>query len=588
VYKKPGRNAPALRRNDPCPCRSGSKYKALREIKKGGPEMNIHDFERHIDKTILERGYGYYIDGNVTRASKQSDNTFLFHVEGSEDYEVLVETAIDGQILHSQCDCPYDFGPVCKHEVAVYFRLLVILNGDFGDGDEHSPIHMVLDNLSKNELIDIIVNLTKNDATLKNSLMVKFSKGDNQQELEGCRRLIDSIIRKYTGREGFIQYRLTGNFVSELEEVAEKARQAEDVLLSLDIAFLLFEEAVGAFQYADDSGGDIGSLVYETLELIEEIPSGVDGTDPLQAEIFEKVLSQVENGVLDGWSDYKIDLLSICCELVDDITLRKRLTDKIESMLDERSSDRYSHYENESMLQLLLELTKKYGTQEEAEEFIYEHLHYSAFREQLLNKLLLEKNDQKVIELSKEGEVQDQRYPGLLSKWKKFRYIAYKNLSLKEEQYLLAKEFLFQGDFSYYKELKELSSESKEEFYTNLKEELKTANSWQARSMFLKLIDEENDVEELLLFVRSNPRYIEEYANKLFNHDKEGVEEIYRGYIQAAASSSSNRKAYQTVCHILINYKKIAGKPKQVKLIDELMELHKRRPAFLDELGKIK
>ncbi|MEG9298253.1 hypothetical protein V6B33_17455 [Mangrovibacillus sp. Mu-81] len=553
--------------------------------------MNIHGFENHVDKTILDRGYCYYIDGNVTKASKQSENTFLFQVEGSEDYEVLVETAADGHILHSQCDCPYDFGPVCKHEVAAYFRILAMLKGDFGDGgekEEHSTIHMVLDSLSKKELIDIIVNLTKDDTILKNRLMVKFSKRGNQQEFEGCRRLINSIIRIYKGREGFIQYRLTRNFVRELEEVAEKARQTEGVLQSLDIAVLLFEEAIGAFQYADDSGGDIGSLVDETLELIEEITSGVDSTDPLQAEIFERLLNQVENEVLDGWSDYKIELLSICCELVDDIKLRKRLIDKIESMLDERSSDRYSHYESESMLQLLLELTKKYGTEEEAEEFIYEHLHYTNFREQLLNKLLLEKNDQKVIEFAQEGEAKDQQYPGLISKWKKFRYLAYKNLSLREEQYLLAKEFLFQGDFSYYEELKGLSSENKENFYTNLKQELKDAKSWQAGSMFLKLIDEENDVEELLLFVRSNPIYIEEYAHKLFDHDKEGVEEIYRGYIQAAASSSSNRKAYQTVCHILINYKRIAGKPKQVELIDELMELYKRRPAFLDELGKIK
>lgn len=553
--------------------------------------MNIHDFKRYIDKTILDKGYGYYIDGNVTKASKQSENTFLFHVEGSDDYEVLVEMADDGEILFSKCDCPYDFGPVCKHEVAAYFRLSKMLNEDVEDikgNDGQSDLHMVLKGLSKEELTDIIVDITNQDPALENALLVKFSKGDNQQDLDGCRRLIDSIIRKYTGIEGFIRYRLTRGFVTEMEEVAEKARQVEDTLLALEIAFLLFEEAIGAFQYADDSDGDIGSLVDETLELIEEIVFGVDDTDPLQSEIFEVLLGQVENGVLDGWSDYKIDLLSICCELVDDITLRKRLIDKIESMLDERSSDRYSHYEIESMLQLLLELTKKYGTQEEAEEFIYEHLQYTAFREQLLNKLLLEKNDHKVIELAQEGEAKDHLYPGLISKWKTFRYLAYKNLSLREQQYMLAKEFLFQGDFPYYEDLKELTSENKKDFYRHLKQELKSAKSWQARSVFLKLIDEENDLEELLLFVRSNPKYIEEYAHKLIEHDKAKVDEVYKEYILDAASSSSNRKAYQKVCQKLIKYKRIAGKPKQVELIDELMDLYRRRPAFLSELGKIK
>jgi hypothetical protein len=485
--------------------------------------MNIHDFKRHIDKTILDRGYGYYIDGSVTKASKQSENTFLFHVVGSVDYEVLVEMAVNGQILYSECDCPYDFGPVCKHEVAAYFRLSKMLNGDaedIGGYNAQSDLHMVLKNLSKEVLIDIIIDVANQDPTLENTLLVKFSKGDNQQELDKCRKLIDSIIRKYTGREGFISYRRTGDFVSELEEVAVKVQHIGDVMLALNIALLLLEEAIGAFQYADDSDGDIGFLVNETLELIEEVAVGGHQTAHPKAEIFERLLNQVDNEVFDGWSDYKIDLLSICSELVDDVTLRKRLIDKIESMLDERPSDRYTHYENESMLRLLFELIKKYGTQEEAEKFIYEHLHYSSFREQLLNKLLLEKNNQKVIELAKEGETQDQPYPGLISKWKKFRYLAYKNLSLSAEQYSLAKEFLFQGDYSYYEELKELSSENKKDFYTNIKQELKTANSWQASRMFLKLIDEENDMEELLLFVRSNPSYIEEYAQKLIEHIK--------------------------------------------------------------------
>ncbi|MBH9967306.1 SWIM zinc finger family protein [[Bacillus] enclensis] len=230
--------------------------------------MNIHDFKRYIDKTILDKGYGYYIDGNVTKASKQSENTFLFHVEGSDDYEVLVEMADDGEILFSKCDCPYDFGPVCKHEVAAYFRLSKMLNEDVEDikgNDGQSDLHMVLKGLSKEELTDIIVDITNQDPALENALLVKFSKGDNQQDLDGCRRLIDSIIRKYTGREGFIRYRLTRGFVTEMEEVAEKARQVEDTLLALEIAFLLFEEAIGAFQYADDSDGDIGSLVDEPL-----------------------------------------------------------------------------------------------------------------------------------------------------------------------------------------------------------------------------------------------------------------------------------------------------------------------------------
>lgn len=553
--------------------------------------MNINNFERYIDKIILDRGYSYYIEGNVIEAYEQDKNEYIFQIEGSDDYEVLVEIGDNGDILYSECDCPYDFGPVCKHEVAAYFQLFEMLNqvpsSDKNKTRERTTIQEVLSHLSKEELIKIIINITNNDVTLENSLIVKYSTGDDCQELEACRELIAAIARKYTGREGFIKYRDTRAFARELDDIADKARDTENVLLALDIALLLLEEAIEAFQYADDSSGDIGMLVTETLELIEEIATNGKDSSHHKAQIFEKLLQQIDNEVFDGWLDYKIDLLNICFEFAEDETRRGQLRSKIESMIDKKISDRYTHYENESMLQLLFRLIEQYGTQEEAERFIHNHLQFSSFREKLLNKYLRQKNYHKVIELAKEGEKQDQQYPGLISKWKKIRYEAYKNLQLKEEQQALAKELLLDGDFDFYKDLKELATGNHEVFYSNLKQELKAGKGWHSSRLFLKLIEEENDLDELLDFVRENPRYIEDYAEKLGKHFKEEVIEVYKRYIKSTASTSSNRRDYQGVCHKIKRYKKIAGKPNQVELINELMSLYKKRPAFIDELGKI-
>ena len=186
-----------------------------------------------------------------------------------------------------------------------------------------------------------------------------------------------------------------------------------------------------------------------------------------------------------------------------------------------------------------------------------------------------------------EGELQDQQYPGLVKDWKKFRYVAYKFLSLKEEQQKLAKELLLGGDFDYYQDLKELNLENQQEFYTTLKQELKSKKEWQISHIFLMLLEEENDLEEILEFVRNNPRSIEDYAEKLVKLYREEVIEIYKEYIESVARASSNRRDYQGVCHIIKRYKKIAGKPKHEELIHQLMGLYKKRPAFIDELGKI-
>lgn len=61
-----------------------------------------------------------------------------------------------------------------------------------------------------------------------------------------------------------------------MKDLFEKVRDTDDPLLALDIAFLLLNEAVEAFQYADDSSGEIGSLAEETIEVIDEIVSDSD------------------------------------------------------------------------------------------------------------------------------------------------------------------------------------------------------------------------------------------------------------------------------------------------------------------------
>mgnify|MGYP001017603877 CR=1 FL=1 len=556
--------------------------------------MNINNFKNYINKTVLDRGYDYYIDGNIIETNDQGDNEYIFQVQGSENYEVVVKLDDMGEILYSECDCPYDFGPICKHEVAAFFELQEILNTEDYDvrmkkeGVKNSKINEVLNSLSKEELIDIIVDLTKNDSALKNSLIVRYSKDDDIQELEKCKKFIDSIVWKYKGREGYITYREAYGFVNEMEDLLDKVRDTDPPLLALDIAFLLLSEAVGAFEYADDSGGDIGELVTETIGLIEERISNSGDLDiNVREQIFNKLLEQSENKVFDGWEDYKIEILRLCTEFADIEILRKKLIMKIECLVNGISDNGYMKYSNESMLKILFNLIEEYGTDEEAEQFIKENLKYTSFREQFINKYMKEKNYHKVIELALEGEKQDKNYAGLLTNWRKIRYTAYKELLMKAEQEKLAKELLFAGNFEYYSELKELVTWDKTVFYNNLIQELKKDKGWRGRDIYLKIIEEENDLDEIMEFVRENPGHIEEYARKLTDHFTDEVIEIYKKYIKSEAGSSSNRKEYQKVCGILKSYKRIVGKTNQDVLKNELIVLYKKRPAFVDELSKI-
>ncbi|EPY2278994.1 SWIM zinc finger family protein [Clostridium sporogenes] len=557
--------------------------------------MNINDFEKYTNNTILDRGYFYYIDGNIMDIYNHGANEYIFEVQGSEDYQVIVKIDEKGEILYSSCDCPYDFGPICKHEVEAYFKLFEILNSKDNEKGVIKEvvilpdIREVLSALSKEELMNIIVDITKKDETLRNGIIVRYSKGDDIEELKKCKNLIDSIVKKYIAREGFIPYRETYYFVEEMETLLEKVTDTDNIILALDIALLLLNETIEAFQYADDSNGDIGGLVLETIENIGEIIGNNKNLDINSREkLFNKLIEESENKIFYEWEEYKIYILRICTEFADVEKFRNKLRSKIEYMIDKNTNNNHRKYTNENMLLILFDIINLYGTKEEADQFIKNNLSFTSFRELFINKYIKEKNYTKVIELALEGEKQDIQYGGLLTKWKEIRYIAYKELSMKEEQQKLARELLLDGNFLYYRELKKLTTEDKEAFYNRLKQELKNFRGWQQRNIYLKVIEEENDLDEIMKFVRKNPEDIETYANMLVDKFKYEVIEVYKKYIKLEASCSSNRKGYQRVCEIIKRYEKIAGKENQQEMINELSVFNRRRPAFIDELSKVK
>lgn len=282
-----------------------------------------------------------------------------------------------------------------------------------------------------------------------------------------------------------------------------------------------------------------------------------------------------------------MDILRLCAEAATTEALRDKLKIKLNYLIDKNSNNENMKYSNESMLHILFNMINNYGIKEEAEQFIKDNLKFSSFREILINKYLKEKNYEKVIELALESEEQDKRFAGLVFKWKQIRYTSYKELSMKDDQKNLAKELLFQGNFKYYKELKELE-EDKVSFYNNLIQELKAKEHWQAESIFLQIILEEKDLDEIMGYVRENPTSIDSYAEILMDKFKAEVIEIYQKYIKFQASHASNRSHYKNVCGIIKKYIKISGKENKAQIVNELIALNRKKPAFLDELSKIK
>lgn len=109
-----------------------------------------------VSDTIYERGEEYYRFGNILEIRNNIGDYFA-NIKGSngESYSVNVKLSSNGKVELFDCDCPYDYSPVCKHIVAV---MLAIQNNE---GTNSDFLENNLNKLSKDELINILTDLCR-------------------------------------------------------------------------------------------------------------------------------------------------------------------------------------------------------------------------------------------------------------------------------------------------------------------------------------------------------------------------------------------------------------------------------------------
>lgn len=120
--------------------------------------MKFPAFELNIDRKILDRGFDYYENDSVDEVENLGNGEFQAIVQGSEEYEVFIKIE-NGKVTEHSCDCPYDWGDICKHEVAVlyYIRDSEIYKEKIDNEGLRSQIQVVIDELTEEEVKDYIL-----------------------------------------------------------------------------------------------------------------------------------------------------------------------------------------------------------------------------------------------------------------------------------------------------------------------------------------------------------------------------------------------------------------------------------------------
>jgi uncharacterized Zn finger protein len=155
--------------------------------------MTREYIKRFAGSTMFERGEGYYRGGNVTDLEYSEDAaTITADVEGNYgDYYVRISE--ESGMIRANCDCPYDGYP-CKHMAAVMLEFAEnkskYIKKMAKSKRQDKSLESKVSKLSKEELVEMVMDWSRKYPDLKSELMVRFAE-DKQQAVASIRKQVD-------------------------------------------------------------------------------------------------------------------------------------------------------------------------------------------------------------------------------------------------------------------------------------------------------------------------------------------------------------------------------------------------------------
>jgi hypothetical protein len=338
-------------------------------------KIPLNSFEQLIDETILKRGLEYFEQGYVSEFTTIATNEYEAIVEGSEDYTVNLIIENDIVVSH-HCTCPYDFGPICKHEVAVLFYMLqneLNLSENKPKKKQKKPtvenqIKTILHSLDQDSLQKFIVEQCKQDKKFRNYFLVTFGHINQKLDAEFYRNQIIEIVKTASDKHGFIDWHNMKYLTRALDPLVEKLESyklSNNFQQAFFLSAVLLEEMTKTIQNTDDSNGDIGYFVDTAVEALHDIASSDNLDSTLKKEIFEYCIQIYNKKMFSGW-DWHLGILEVAEKLAENETD----VDLLISCLNKTESD----YQSERAQMAILRLLQQYKTQKEVTQFIEANL----------------------------------------------------------------------------------------------------------------------------------------------------------------------------------------------------------------------
>ncbi len=573
-------------------------------------DRSLKDFESWITKSMLSKGENYWVEDSVQNL-EQDGETWAADVYGTDNY--LTEITINNeQVTEWFCDCPYDYGPICKHVVAVLFAVrdeipdaLLTTTATTSITASKSkqtkqktkasnPIAEIIEKLEESELRRLMTYFAGRQEEIRSHLLSKYAHLLEVVSKTQYQQLVSSYIDAHTGgRHGFLEYRDASRLGDKIYMLVENA----DSQNPMAVAYLC-EAVIGqlaeAYQHADDSSGSMGgameaafSRLYNLAEADNEAPAEV------VKYIFDYAIRTCNRADYQGW-DWGSNLRSLACDAVRTKEQAAQVMKVLNQSIEASKKKEYGRYQVEATERLKLYLLREHYSTEAADEHLNNNLQYASFRKMALEQAMDEKRYNDVRRLAEAGIVQDTgKYAGLVNEWKKWLIRLSKATGDTTSFIKINEELLFdRGEMEYYRKLKEIipqeAFQSKIETYIQHfrnKENQRWGPSF--NQSVATILEEENRLADLMEEIKKGASLhrLDRYFDLLAKSFTTDFLMLYEKLVKQYMDSNTGRSSYVSCCHYIDKIIRLGGLEDAKMIVADWRKKYPRRRAMIEELN---
>jgi uncharacterized Zn finger protein len=565
--------------------------------------MNINSFENDIDPKILSRGKDYFKDDLVENLELTDDESWEAEVCGSDIYYVSVKLKVD-KIVDWNCDCPYDWGPVCKHSTAVFYAIRK--NRNNVSSKKHSTkspskskkknkqeqIEEILNSAKLNDFKEFIEQQCGMDSRFQD--LVLAGLGYLVKDLDyysKYQQIVRSIISDSSDRHGFIDYYSMSDFSEKIYNLIQNAINLFEkgkLMEASVICLIVVKEYCKITDNIDDSAGETSGIFSEISEFFEERSKTF--SEQMKSELFELFKKEADK---TRYADYGLDeyLDKILVSLAGESGNRDKLIQFYKNTAGLAKQNR-NEFREEVALENIINLYRNSGEIEKAEKIVFDNIRIHRFRILFLDKLIEIKEYEKAYKIAEEGLkiAKIKKYYGNINGCEEI-LLRLAELMKDKKKILYWTERRFESssyDLSFYKKIKKQVSKDKWEIkFKDIITKLKKSNySIQLQAVYY----EEKMYSELLVSIQNEQKTFWSIENKYIYLLKDiypiEILSVYKKMVQSIMHQTG-RKVYEEAARLMKKMLKIKDGDFIVKeLIQNFNVQYKNRRAMLEIFKK--